>query len=53
MIALYQEGIGRVTEYINPKECLSYPLDNSRHFWYEDKKRNKYTFFEAMCIFYK
>jgi len=53
MIALFQEGIGQTTQFLDPKECLQFPYDNTRKFWYEDKKGNKYSFFEAMSKFYK
>ena len=53
MIALFQEGIGQITQFLDPIECLQFPYDNNRFFWYEDKKGNKYSFYEAMCKFYK
>jgi hypothetical protein len=53
MIALFQEGIGQTTHFLNAKECLEFPYDNTRYFWYEDREGNKYSFFEAMSKFYK
>lgn len=53
MIALFHEGIGQTTQFLDPKECLHFPYDNTRHFWYEDKEGNRYSFFEAMSKFYK
>ena len=53
MIALFHEGIGQTTQFIDAKKCLEFPYDNTRHFWYEDKNGNKYSFYEAMSKFYK
>ena len=53
MIALFQNGIGQTTQFLNPKDCLHFPYDNSIKFWYEDTNGNKYTLFEAMSKFYK
>lgn len=52
-IALFQEGIGQITQFLCPLECLTFPYDDTRHFWYQDQKGNKYSFFEAMSKFYK
>ena len=53
MIALFQEGIGQTTQFLDARECLEFPYDNARHFWYEDRQGNKYSLFEAMSKFYK
>lgn len=53
MIALFQEGIGQTTQFLDAKECLQFPYDNTRLFWYQDKQGNRYSFYEAMCKFYK
>ena len=52
-LALFQQRVGQVTIFMEAKECLAFPYDNTRHFWYEDRKGNKYSFFEAMSKFYK
>ena len=51
-LALFQEGIGQITHFIDAKECLVFPVDNSRHFWFEDKFGVRYSFFEAMSKFW-
>ena len=53
MIALFHQGIGQTTQFLSPMECLSFPYDNTLHFWYQDEKGNKYSFFEAMSKFCK
>lgn len=53
-IALFQQEIGQTTRFMDAKECLAFPYDDdTRHFWYEDKQGNKYSFFEAMSKFYR
>lgn len=52
MIALFHKGIGQTTQFMNAKECLEFPRDDSRYFWYEDEKGNKYSFLEAMSKYY-
>lgn len=52
MIALFQEGIGQITQFLEPKECLCFPYDDTRNFWYQDKNGNKYSFYEAMNAFF-
>jgi hypothetical protein len=52
MLALFHSGIGQTTQFLPAKECLQFPYDDSRFFWYEDTNGNKYSLFEAMCKFY-
>jgi hypothetical protein len=52
-LALFQEGIGQTTNFLKPLEALSFPTDSKRHYWYQDEKGNRYSFYEAMVKFNK
>ena len=51
-LALFHANIGQITIFIDAKECLLFPLETTKNFWFEDEFGVRYSFFEAMSKFW-
>lgn len=49
-LALFHEGLGQSTKFMPAKECLNFEPDPTLHYWYQDIKGNRYSFYEALSI---
>lgn len=35
----------QITQFLNIKDCLSFPVDTDYHYWYQDTEGNTYSYY--------
>lgn len=49
-VALFNETMGQITQYLPVNEALNFPCSGIGHVWYQDAAGNRYSTYQLMSL---